>query len=285
MSMSGLYNIGHDVGGFAGPRPEPDLFVRWVQNGIFHPRFTIHSWNDDGTVNEPWMYPEVTDHVRNAIRLRYTLLPYLYTLLYKSVVGHEPMIRPTFLDHENDARCFEPTDDFFLGRDLLVANVVEEGARERRVYLPQNGAGYYDFWTGAYHGAGEEIAVPVTIASIPLFVRAGTLLPLSPGIDRAGSVAGQERALVLYPHQGEAPCSFEAQLYEDGGENADALDGMHRLTSLTVAQSSTKLSLEWDHAGHFDPALAGCTISTAQIDDRALFVQGVPYKRGTLLPF
>ena len=59
LSLSGVYNLGHDVGGFSGLAPDPELFVRWVQNGIFYPRFTIHSWNDDKTVNVPWMYPEV----------------------------------------------------------------------------------------------------------------------------------------------------------------------------------------------------------------------------------
>ena len=202
MSLSGLYNVGHDVGGFAGDRPDPELFVRWVQNGIFHPRFTIHSWNDDATVNEPWMYPAVTRHIRNAIRLRYTLLPYLYTLLYKSVTEDEPMLRPTFLDHEHDARCFEPTDDFFLGRDLLVASVVEEGATERRIYLPDNGAGFYDFWSGTHYAGGQEITVPVTLESIPLFVRAGTVLPLAPKVKRSGSVKGRDPPTGCLPAAG-----------------------------------------------------------------------------------
>ncbi|PAE58813.1 alpha-glucosidase, partial [Bacillus licheniformis] len=63
LSLSGIYNFGHDVGGFSGPAPEPELFVRWIQNGIMYPRFTIHSWNDDGTVNEPWMFPETIDEI------------------------------------------------------------------------------------------------------------------------------------------------------------------------------------------------------------------------------
>lgn len=104
-----------------------------------HPRFTIHSWNDDHTVNEPWMYPGVTPAVRGAVELRYRLLPYLYTLLWRAHADDEPMLRPTFLDHEHDAQTFEECDDFLLGRDLLVANVVEAGQRERRVWLPDNG--------------------------------------------------------------------------------------------------------------------------------------------------
>lgn len=71
MSLSGLFNVGHDVGGFSGDKPDAELFVRWVQNGVMHPRFTIHSWNDDHTVNEPWMYPGVTPAIRGAIELRY----------------------------------------------------------------------------------------------------------------------------------------------------------------------------------------------------------------------
>lgn len=128
MSLSGLYNLGHDVGGFSGDKPDPELFVRWVQNGVMHPRFTIHSWNDDHTVNEPWMYPDVTPAIRHAIELRYRLLPYFYTLLWQAHADDEPMLRPTFLDHEHDAQTFEECDDFLLGRDMLVASVVSPGS-------------------------------------------------------------------------------------------------------------------------------------------------------------
>ena len=69
MSLSGFPNYGHDVGGFYGAAPDPELFVRWVQNGVFHPRFTIHSWNTDGTVNEPWMHPNVLPIIRNWIKV------------------------------------------------------------------------------------------------------------------------------------------------------------------------------------------------------------------------
>lgn len=99
--------------------------MRWVQNGVMHPRFTIHSWNDDQTVNEAWMYPAITPAIRSAIELRYRLLPYLYTLLWQAHADDEPMLRPTFLDHQHDAQTFAECDDFLLGRDLLVASVVE----------------------------------------------------------------------------------------------------------------------------------------------------------------
>ena len=285
MSMSGLYNVGHDVGGFAGPRPEPELFVRWVQNGIFHPRFTIHSWNDDATVNEAWMYPEVTPHIRNAIKLRYNLLPYLYTLLYRAVTQDEPMLRPTFLDHDGDERTFLPTDDFFIGESLLVANVVEQSAQSRSVYLPENGVGYYEFWTGDYHHAGQEITVPVTLASIPLFVKAGTVLPLSPGVNRSGNVAGQERILVVYPLPKGMTGETISQLYEDDGDNKDALDGNHQFTELKLLSQDDRLCLSWSRSGHFDPKLAGCRICLVNGDDRPVMLHGNKIELNALMPF
>ena len=69
LSLSGIFNFGHDVGGFAGPKPEPELFLRWIEQGIYWPRFSIHSWNEDGSANEPWMYPEILGAVREALEL------------------------------------------------------------------------------------------------------------------------------------------------------------------------------------------------------------------------
>ena len=79
-----MYHIGHAFGGFPGPKPAAELLLRWIQSALLLPRFTIHSWNDDHSVNEPWMYPQITAAVRDAIRLRYRLIPHLYTLLWQA---------------------------------------------------------------------------------------------------------------------------------------------------------------------------------------------------------
>ncbi len=272
MSLSGLYNIGHDVGGFAGPKPDPELFVRWVQNGIFHPRFTIHSWNDDGTVNEPWMYPDVTPLIRDAIRLRYRLLPYLYTALHQAVVAHEPMLRPTFLDHEHDARCFEEPDDFMIGRDLLVANVIDPGASERRVYLPDNGSGWWDFWSGTWHAGGQEIAVPVTLASMPLFVRGGAVLPLAEGLNRADAARDTARVLALFP--APAGTTSTSTEYADDGLSANALAANHAITEMTLACEADALRLALRRKGAYRPAFASMRVELPSCETRRLFVNG-----------
>ncbi|MCV0378473.1 glycoside hydrolase family 31 protein [Nitratireductor sp.] len=281
MSLSGFYNIGHDVGGFAGPRPEPELFVRWVQNGIFHPRFTIHSWNDDGTVNEPWMYPEVTPLIRAAIRFRYRLLPYLYTLLRAAVALREPIIRPTFLDHEHDARCFEETSDFMLGRDLLVAGVVEPGACERCIYLPDNGAGWWDFWTGNWHAGGQEITIPVTLESMPLFVRAGCVLPLGDAVDRADAASDTARTLAVFPSRGEG--EGESCEYEDDGIGIDAAQNAFRISTYRLKCTGAQIALSISSEGAFEPHYDRLRITLPAGETRPLAVNGRPFAPGDYL--
>ncbi|MHC5655647.1 glycoside hydrolase family 31 protein [Stappia sp. ICDLI1TA098] len=282
MSLSGLYNIGHDVGGFAGPKPGPELFVRWVQNGVFHPRFTIHSWNDDRTVNEPWMYPEVTHHIRDAIRLRYRLLPYLYTALYRAVVEDEPMLRPTFLDHGHDAATFAETDDFLIGRDLLVASVVEEGARSRRVYLPENGAGWWDFHTGCHHAGGQTVDLPVDLASMPLFVRAGAVLPLAEGLTRANAARDTRRSYMVFPQR---PCADtqESLEYADDGFAADALAARHALTRLALSGDDECVELQISRQGGHRPGFTEATILLPQGETRRLLVNGVETASGAVV--
>ena len=119
LALSGVSNSGHDIGGFSGPAPEPELLLRWIQAGIVMPRFSIHSWNSDRTVNEPWMYPEIIPQVSRLMGLRQQLVPLLYDLLWRHHAEFEPVIRPLWLDHPGDAAAWEDdavnaaTGDFY----------------------------------------------------------------------------------------------------------------------------------------------------------------------------
>ncbi|TCT45123.1 glycoside hydrolase family 31 protein [Martelella mediterranea] len=282
LSLSGIYNVGHDVGGFSGPKPEPELFVRWVQNGIFHPRLTIHSWNDDGTANEAWMYPEVLPQIRAALNFRYRLTPYLYTLTWLATVDHEPMIRPTFLDHPRDLRTYEETDDFMLGRDLLVANVVEKGATGRTVYLPENETGWWDFWTGEYYMPGSEITLPVTLDSMPLFVRAGAIIPLSEGANRANAAADVKRTFAVFP----VPGAFTADStqYEDDGDTMRWKDGDCRVMRFKLSGNTDSLTLTTASEGSYKPPYSEATFILPYGEKRVLEVNGEPASNDVSLP-
>ena len=179
MSLSGMFNVGHDVGGFAGPLPDPEMFVRWVQACCLNPRMVMNSWKAGNVSNVPWMHPQVTANVADAIRLRYRLMPYLWSLFERATELHQPIIRPTFYNYPQDENCYADCDDFMLGDALLVAPVVEAQARERVVYLPAGPAAWFDFHTGARYAAGRHHTVSAGLDTLPLFMPAGASIALA----------------------------------------------------------------------------------------------------------
>ncbi|KAB2905153.1 MAG: glycoside hydrolase family 31 protein [Anaerolineae bacterium] len=217
MSLSGFFNTGHDVGGFAGPKPSPELFVRWLQNGIFHPRFTIHSWNEDRSVNEPWMYPEMLPLVREIMQFRYRLIPYLYTLIFEAVRQGIPVIRPMVYAFPDDPHCWTESFDFMLGDHLLVASVLEAGARTRDVYLPGGGE-WCDFHTGKWYQGGNTITVDAPLDRIPLFVPSGGMIPLGKVMRHVGEQPDDYREVLLFPRTGQGHLT----LIEDDGISVNA---------------------------------------------------------------
>ncbi len=216
MSLCGAPSTGHDVGGFYGSLPGPELFVRWVQNGIFHPRFTIHSWHTDGSVNEPWMYPEVLPAVREAIEFRYRLLPYLYSLFVEASRSGTPIIRPLVYAFPEDPRCHTESFDFLLGPSLLVASVLEEGARSRRVYLPQ-GVRWCDFHSGQWFEGGQQVELAAPLERTPLLARAGGIIPMGRSMRHVGAVPDDLRRAYAFLPPGAGRAS--GVIYEDDGRS------------------------------------------------------------------
>ncbi|TNH08473.1 glycoside hydrolase family 31 protein [Testudinibacter sp. TR-2022] len=273
MSLSGLYNLGHDVGGFSGNKPDPELFVRWVQNGVMHPRFTIHSWNDDKTVNEPWMYPEITPIIREAIKLRYRLMPYLYNLLWKAHHEHEPMLRPTFLDHDWDNNTFKENDDYLLGQDLLVASVVEPGQTTRQVYLPDNQHGWYDFYSHQWFAGKQSIIVDAPLEKIPLFIKAGSILPLS-GSRLKNTQHDNQRELLIMPFLDKGETTIT--LFDDDGVSFDYLNRQHFSLNLNMKCTDNNIELTINKHGDFIPEYTEIVLTLPSGESRKLTVNGIP---------
>lgn len=280
MSLSGLYNLGHGVGGFSGNKPEPELFVRWVQNGVMHPRFTIHSWNDDKTVNEPWMYPEVTHIIRDTIKLRYRLMPYLYNTFWKAHHALEPMLRPTFLDHEHDINTFEENDDYLLGKDLLVASVVEQDQRKREVYLPKNNAGWYDFYDHTYHLDGQTITADAPLEKIPLFVKAGAIIPMSAREAYVDPQKDTYRELMVFPFikAGEAINT----IYDDDGESFQYQNNEYLQLMVKLRCSETNIYIDIHKQGNWIPAYKELRITLPDNETRQLVINGNVFTKGEL---
>ena len=229
LSLSGIYNFGHDVGGFSGPRPGAELFVRWVQHGIFMPRFSIHSWNDDSTENEPWMYSEYAQTVRELIIFRYTLAPYLYHLLYRATTAYEPIVRPIFYNYDGAADW--ESDFYCLGDELLIANVFDPGVTVMNIPLPGK-HGWYE-WNGAYHVGGDTVHMAAELEdSVPIFVRAGSVVPYDPDVKGFSQQGGGRCSYRLYlPEEG----TFEGEVFRDDGHSESYRQGEYELIHFEVS--------------------------------------------------
>lgn len=251
LALSGVSNTGHDIGGFSGPAPEPELLVRWVAFGVFMPRFSIHSWNDDQTVNEPWMYPTVTAQIAALIKLRYRLIPYLYELLWQSTQDYQPVLRPTFAEFPQDLRCLDECDDMMLGSAMLVAPVVEPGQHERSVYLPA-GTHWIDYWSGQRHAGGQTVRLPAPWEQPPMLLREGAVVAINVAEQHFDQRADARAFLVVPPVQaGQA----QGGCIEDDGHSQAWREGQHGRWQVSVASDASHVWLEvWQEGALPAPA-------------------------------
>lgn len=210
LALSGYSFVGTDIGGFSGVS-DGELFVRWLQMGVFHPFCRVHSSGDQNE-QEPWSFGEpYTSIAKKFIELRYRILPYLYTVFEEHTRTGDPILRSLVYMDSEDLECHNRAEEFGVGPSLFTCPVSKPGVEGRWLYPPKGL--WYDFWTNEDILGAEERWVDVPIDSTPLFVRAGTILPLSPV--RANSSAGlshMELHAYLSNEQGEG------RLYEDAGD-------------------------------------------------------------------
>jgi alpha-glucosidase len=178
MSLSGMILFGHDIGGFLGT-PDPELFTRWMQFATFNPFMRNHAVNTS-EFSEPWVYgAPYTGLVREAISQRYRWLPYLYSLVERSSRTAEPTLAPTFFHFLDDPRTQDQIMEFMLGEQMLIAPVYAQGAITRDLYLPA-GSDWYEWKTDILFTGGQDITVDSPLESIPVFMRAGAIIPGGP---------------------------------------------------------------------------------------------------------
>ena len=262
-SLSGMPFWGTDIGGFV-PTPEytGELHVRWLQFGAFCPSFRAHGrtwhlrlpwgWNTGelghdevrgytGGAGNPDLSElhnaQVEPIVRKYLELRYRLLPYTYTIAKECAETGLPMMRALWLHHPDDAAAVARGDQFLWGRDILVSPVVEKGVTSRSLYLPRGA--WYDFWTEARVEGGREITREVDLATIPLHVRAGSILPLGPIKEWVEQPASEPMSLVVYPG-----ADGQFSLYEDDGRSFDYRKGEWMRIEMVWRDAGERLTLQ-----------------------------------------
>ena len=285
-SLTGNPNFNTDIGGFfcnayntRGPASAPrnvqfqELYVRWMQYGLFCPVFRSHGADAPREIYQFGQKGEpVYDAIEKTIRLRYRLLPYLYSTAWQVTSNNESYLRPLFSDFAQDTRVWNMTDEFMFGRSFLAAPIVEaqytkeevlhedamsgwdrktKGSsseetasavdftqpRQTTKYLPK-GASWYDFWTNQLYKGGQTVSLQTQLDRAPMFVRAGSIVPLGPEMQYVGEKAWDELEIRVYPG---ANASFT--LYEDEGDNYRYEQGVYATITFQWDQNSRTLTI------------------------------------------
>ena len=254
-SLSGLPYWTADIGGFVSGNPDNpayrELFIRWFQFGTFNPILRVHGTRDTNQ-NELWSYGADAQKILvNFDRLRYRLLPYIYSLAWKTTSEAYTPMRALVMDFRTDVRAANSGDQFMFGPAILVNPVTEPGATTRHLYLPS--ATWYDFWTGASVKGGSTVDAATTLERIPLYVRAGSILPLGPDIEWSTERPANLIELRVYPG---ADGSFT--LYEDENDNYDYEKGAYATIPISWDNARQTLTIG-DRKGQFPGMLQSRT--------------------------
>lgn len=232
LGLSGQPFVGSDVGGFIG-RGNGELLVRAYQISFLAPFCRNHKVID-GYDQEPWRFGKYyEDIIRKYLKLRYQLLPFLYTTLEEAHRTGVPLFRPLMLNYQDDPNTHNLDDEFMIGDDLLVAPVVKPDVTQRLVYLPRGV--WYDYWTNKKYSGGTMIHVDAPLETVPIFVRGGAIIPLGPQISYVGEKPFDPINFSIYPDDAG---SASTTLYEDDGVSPAYQQGAFRRTRVEVGRAA-----------------------------------------------
>jgi alpha-glucosidase len=211
LGISAYPLVGTDVGGFAGS-PTPELLTRWIELGVFNPIYRDHTANDTAD-QEPWAHGHQYEAIRKRyIELRYRLLPYIYTSMEESFRAGIPLMRPIFLEYPQAKEFYGDERDFFFGNDFLVEPVVTEMVDPEEIKLPPGT--WYDFWSATRFTDKDKIVLSPKLDELPLYVRAGSIMPMQPVIQATNETPSGPLELRVYPGD-----NCRGSLYQDDGRS------------------------------------------------------------------
>jgi alpha-D-xyloside xylohydrolase len=280
-SVSGLPYWTTDIGGFVSANPDDpgyrELYIRWFQFGTFCPIFRAHGTRTTNQ-NEVWSYgPEAQKTLVAYDQLRYRFMPYIYSLAWKVTSENYTMMRPLVMDFRTDTRAQNIGDQYLFGPAILVNPVTEPGATSRHLYLPQGT--WYDFWTGSAIQGGHTVDAPAPIDRIPLYVRAGSIVPLGPDMEYAAEKLADPLELRIYRG---ANGSFT--LYEDENDNYNYEKGAHATIMFSWNDGDHVLTIG-DRAGSFPGMLETRTFHVVFVGDDHGVGGGLAKKADRIVPF
>ena len=223
----------HDIGGHMFKDQTPELYLRWVQFGVFSPIFRLHSTSRKELDRRPWGKPERYFHAaRDAMQLRHALIPYIYSMAWRAHLSGISLVTPMYYGNMSEASAFEAKDQYFFGSELLVAPILtparaKDYVAARKVWFP---AGiWFNFFNGEQFIGGQWHEIKAALEDIPVFAKAGAIIPLAPKVGWGGIDNPKELDIYIFPG---ADNSFE--LYEDDGETTDYQRGKYAITRFSL---------------------------------------------------
>ncbi|OXA97240.1 glycosyl hydrolase [Flavobacterium oncorhynchi] len=245
MSISGMGFTGSDIGGFA-EQPTGELYARWIQLGVFHPFCRTHSSGDHGN-QEPWAFDEeVINITRKFVSLRYQLLPYLYTMFWQYIEEGIPMLKPLVYFDQDDTQTHYRNDEFIFGNQILVCPILEPNAVGRRMYIPRGE--WYNYWTNEFSVGGREVWIDTKFDEIPVFVKAGAVIPKYPVQQYVGELEFDELTLDVYYKNGKE----KSVVYEDAQDGYDYKKGRYSFLSFRTIGKEKELIIQLHKEGKYD---------------------------------
>jgi len=254
LGLSGVTFSGPDVGGFMNDT-EPELLTRWIQMGTFLPYFRNHcSIGMDR--QEPWVFgDEYTKINREFIQMRYEWMPFLYQQFIEAEKSGMPIMRPLVLEYANDSRTYDLNDEYLIGENLLVAPIVSRSVRSRSVYLPEGN--WINYWTNKLFEGGKDILVEAPLHQIPLFIREGSIIPLTNKKKKANQV---DEELILNVYSKDEG-TVNTIIYEDDGITTNYKNGERFELHVSVDFNLENVNVRLDGMGDFKPSWKKVTVN------------------------
>ena len=264
-TISGLPYWTTDIGGFFRPglsqytdEKYQELLTRWYQWGTFNPIFRMHGYQ---TETEPWKYGQtVEDNMRKMLNLRYRLLPYIYSEAWQVTKNGSTMMRALVMDFNGDTDAVKQPYEYMFGKAFLIAPITEAGATQRDVYLPKS-ADWFNFWTGKRIKGGQTIKAEAPLNKIPLFIKAGSIVPMGSIIQYSSAKPADTLEIRVYKG---ADAQFD--LYEDEGDNYNYEKGKYTIIPFKWNEQRQSLTIE-DSKGNYPGSLKKRIFNVVFISD------------------